>query len=72
MKAAYKHDWKAIYEIFKFWYDRGFLEENKEIVLYFMTYIYNTHEISRDKLKKMLDESKIDGGEIMSTLAQQL
>jgi len=72
MKAAYKNDWEAIYEIFNFWYDRGVVDENKEIVLYFMTYIYNTHEISRDKLKKMLDESKIDGGEIMQTLAQQM
>jgi predicted transposase/invertase (TIGR01784 family) len=37
-----------------------------------MDYIFHTHEISRDKLKNILDESKIDGGDIMYTLAQQM
>jgi predicted transposase YdaD len=71
MKAAYKHDTEAILEIFKFWYDRGFLE-NMDIVVYFLEYVSQTQDISRDQLKKMLDESKIDGGEIMPTLAQQM
>jgi predicted transposase YdaD len=71
MKAAYKHDTEAILEIFKFWYDRGFLE-NIDIVVYFLEYVSQTQDISRDQLKKMLDESKIDGGEIMPTLAQQM
>ncbi len=71
MKAAYKNDIEAIMEIFNFWHDRGFIE-NKDVVLFFLAYISHTHEISRDKLKKMLDESKIDGGEIMPTLAQQM
>jgi hypothetical protein len=31
-----------------------------------------TQDINRDQLKKMLDESNIDGGEIMPTLAQQM
>ena len=71
MKAAYKHDTEAILEIFKFWYDWGFLE-NIDIVVYFLEYVSQTQDISRDQLKKMLDESKIDGGEIMPTLAQQM
>ena len=71
MKAAYKNDTEAIMEIFNFWHDRGFIE-NKDVVLFFMAYISHTHEISRDKLKKMLDDSKIGGGEIMPTLAQQM
>jgi predicted transposase/invertase (TIGR01784 family) len=70
MKAAYKNDTEAIMEIFNFWHERGFIE-NKDIVLFFLAYISHTHEISRDKLKKMLDDSKIGGGEIMPTLAQQ-
>ena len=61
MKAAYKNDWKAIDEIFKFWYERGFVDENKDIVLYFMEYVFQTQDISWDKLKKMLADSKIDG-----------
>jgi predicted transposase/invertase (TIGR01784 family) len=71
MKAAYKDDLEAILEIFKFWYDRGFLE-NMDLVLFCLEYVSQTHEISRDQLKNMLDESKIDGGEIMPTLAQQM
>ena len=63
MKAAYKHDTEAILEIFKFWYDRGFLE-NMDIVVYFLEYVSQTQDISRNQLKKMLDDSKIDGGEL--------
>ena len=37
-----------------------------------MRYISQTQKVDRDKLKKMLDENKMDGGEIMQTLAQQL
>ena len=62
MKAAYKNDTEAIQEIFNFWYDKGFIE-NVDIVLFFLGYISHTHDITRDKLKKMLDKSKIDGGE---------
>ena len=70
MKAAYKNDTEAIGEIFNFWHERGFIE-NKDIVLFFLAYISYTHEISRDKLKDILDESKIEGGDLMPTLAQQ-
>jgi predicted transposase/invertase (TIGR01784 family) len=41
-------------------------------VIYFLEYVSQTQDISRDQLKKMLDESKIEGGEIMPTLAQQM
>jgi predicted transposase/invertase (TIGR01784 family) len=71
MKAAYKNDMEAIMEIFNFWHDRGFIE-NKDVILFFLSYISHTHELSQDKLKKMLDDSKIGGGEIMRTLAQQM
>jgi predicted transposase YdaD len=46
-------------------------EEVKRFLLDFR-YISHTQKISRKQLKKMLDESKIDGGDIMQTLAQQL
>jgi len=71
MKAAFKNDPEAVREIFRFWHERGFTE-NKDIVLFFMKYISQTQEINRDHLKKILDKSKIDGGDnIMPTLAQQ-
>ncbi|MCP4154922.1 MAG: hypothetical protein GY757_44780 [bacterium] len=34
--------------------------------------IYETKEVNWDNLEKMLEESKIEGGEIMITFAQQL
>jgi predicted transposase/invertase (TIGR01784 family) len=72
MKAALNNDRQAILEIFHFWHEKGFIEENKEMVLFFMGYIFHTHKIKLVQLTKMLDESKIYGGEIMDTLAQQL
>ena len=71
MKAAFKNDAEAILEIFNFWYEKGLLE-NKEMVLFFLAYISHTQELDREQLKKMLVESKIDGGDMMPTLAQQL
>ena len=71
MKAAFKNDTAAVREIFHFWYERGLIE-NKQMVLFFLAYIFHTQEIDRVKLEKMLEESKINGGDIMPTLAQQL
>jgi len=71
MKAALTNDRQAIQEIFQFWHEKGFLA-NREIVLFFMGYIFHTHKIKLEQLNQMLEESKIKGGEIMQTLAQQL
>ena len=72
MKAALTNDKQAILEIFHFWHEKGFIEKNKEMVLFFMGYIFHTHKIKMVQLNQMLEESKIYGGEIMETLAQQL
>jgi predicted transposase/invertase (TIGR01784 family) len=71
MKAALKNDTQTIREIFDFWHEKGLIE-NKEMVLFFLAYIYHTQKIDREQLKKMLDESKIDGGDVMQTIAQEL
>ncbi|MDQ1355571.1 MAG: hypothetical protein QG657_5881 [Acidobacteriota bacterium] len=70
MKAACKNDQGAIREIFRFWHQRGFTD-NKDIVLFFMRYISQTQDIKQDQLKEILHKTKIDGGDIMPTLAQQ-
>ncbi len=41
-------------------------------MLYFLVYISQTQDISLTRLDKMLEESKIAGGEMMQTLAQRL
>ncbi|MGD2085787.1 MAG: Rpn family recombination-promoting nuclease/putative transposase [Candidatus Aminicenantes bacterium] len=71
MKAALTNDRQAIQEIFHFWHEKGFTG-NKEMVQFFMGYIFHTHKIKLVQLNKMLEESKIEGGDLMQTLAQQL
>jgi hypothetical protein len=71
LKAAYHNDRETITELFRFWNERGFLE-NVEWVIFFIKYISQTYNLKPEKLKKMLDYSKIDGGEIMRTLEQRI
>jgi predicted transposase/invertase (TIGR01784 family) len=71
MKASFKNDWETILEIFKFWHEKVFTKE-REKILFFLVYISQTHKISINRLEKMLEESKINGGDIMQTLAEQL
>lgn len=71
MKAAYKNDLQTIDEIFRFWYEKGFVKE-KEKVLIFLAYISKTHRMPPKQLKEMLDSNKINGGELMETLAEIL
>ena len=71
MKSALTNDRQGILEIFKFWHEKGFTE-NKEMALFFMGYIAHTHKIKMVQLNQMLEESKIEGGDLMQTLAQQL
>ena len=71
MKSAFNKDMGSIREIFKFWQEKGFTG-NKEKVLFFLAYISETKDVSQGKLEKLLEESKIDGGNIMPTLADRL
>ncbi|MCP4148922.1 MAG: Rpn family recombination-promoting nuclease/putative transposase [bacterium] len=70
MKYAFSDDFKAIKRIFDFWYEKGFLEE-KEKVLICLIYITQTQNIIPEKLEEILEESHIEGGDIMPTLAQR-
>jgi len=70
MKSAFNDDLESMIEIFKFWHQMGFVS-NLDKVLFFLAYITETKDINQDQLKKILEESKIDGGEIMPTLAQR-
>jgi predicted transposase/invertase (TIGR01784 family) len=70
MKSAFNDDWGTILEIFRFWYERGFFREQDKI-LFFLIYLSETRNIGTEELKKILEENKIYGGEIMQTLAQR-
>lgn len=71
MKSAFNEDFEVIREIFKFWHESGFIRE-RENMLFFLAYLSETKDIDPEKLKKILEESQIDGGDIMQTLAQRL
>lgn len=71
LKSAYNHDLDSIKEIFKFWHKKGFIKEFDQ-ALFFLEFVYETQEVTEEGLKRMLEESDIEGGDIMQTLAQQL
>jgi len=71
MKYAYTDETEGIEEIFRFWYEKGFTEDIEDVV-FFLIYISDTKNISRDQLKKMLEDSKIEGGGIMQTLGDRM
>ena len=71
MKCAYHNDMETIEEIFKFWKRKGFIKDMNQI-LFFLTYIIETHNIGTDEIKTILEKSKIDGGKIIMNWAQQL
>jgi predicted transposase/invertase (TIGR01784 family) len=71
MKYFHSDDTESILEIFKFWHEKGFTDDVENVV-FFLIYISDTRNISVDQLKKMLEKSKIKGGEIMETLGQRL
>ncbi|MGE5339958.1 MAG: Rpn family recombination-promoting nuclease/putative transposase, partial [Candidatus Omnitrophota bacterium] len=70
MKCAFNNDLESIKEIFKFWQRKGFIKETGKII-FFLRYISATQDIEPGKLITMLEESQIDGGDIMQTLAQR-
>ena len=71
MKYAYAEETESIEAIFRFWQEKGFTRDIEDMI-FFLIYISETKKISRDHLKEMLEKSKIDGGEIMQTLADRL
>jgi predicted transposase/invertase (TIGR01784 family) len=71
MKCAFNEDFESVREIFKFWHESGFIRE-KENMLFFLAYLSETKDMDPEKLKEILEESKINGGDIMPTLAQRL
>ena len=71
MKYAYNDDHETIEGIFNFWREKGFTGDI-ENVIFFLTYISETKDLSQKQLKELLIKSKLEGGEIMETLAQRL
>lgn len=70
MKSAFKKDLETIKKIFKFWHEKGFTKD-KDKMLFFLLYISATKDMSQDTIKKIFEESKIEGGDLMPTLAQR-
>jgi predicted transposase/invertase (TIGR01784 family) len=71
MKSAYNEDMEAVKAIFKLWHEKGFIS-NKEKVIFFLIYVAYIRDIPLEQLGKTLEECKIEGGDMMQTLARQL
>ena len=71
MKGAYNEDMETVKAIFKLWHEKGFIS-NKDKVLFFLIYVAYTRDIPLEQLKKTLEESKLEGGDFMPSLAQRL
>jgi predicted transposase/invertase (TIGR01784 family) len=69
MKSISNDDLDSIVELFRFWHEKGFT--NKDKVLFFLTYISETKDIEPKELQEILEEVRIEGGDIMPTLAQR-
>ncbi len=71
MKSAYNEDMETIEAIFRLWHEKGLTEEKNKIQ-FFLTYITEIRDMPLDKLQEKLKESKIEGGDLMPSLAQRL
>jgi predicted transposase/invertase (TIGR01784 family) len=71
MKSAYNEDMEAVKAIFKLWHEKEFIS-NKEKVIFFLIYVAYIRDIPLEQLGKTLEECKIEGGDMMQTLARQL
>jgi predicted transposase/invertase (TIGR01784 family) len=71
MKSAYNEDMETVKAIFKLWHEKGFIS-NKEKVIFFLIYVAYIRDVPLEQLKKTLEECKIEGGDIMPSLAQRL
>jgi predicted transposase/invertase (TIGR01784 family) len=69
MKSVSHDDSDSILEVFRFWHEKGFI--NKDKILFFLTYISETKDIKSKELQELLEKTKIEGGDIMPTLAQR-
>ncbi|MCP5049957.1 MAG: Rpn family recombination-promoting nuclease/putative transposase [bacterium] len=66
MKSAFNRDLDAVREIFRFWREKGFLK-NRDKVFFFLAYITESIGLSYEDVTKLLNQGKINGGEIMRT-----
>jgi predicted transposase/invertase (TIGR01784 family) len=69
MKSAFHKGLDAVKKLVDFWVRKG-LEDNRELIEASLNYIVSIKKIAPETLIKILEESQIQGGEIMQSLAQ--
>ena len=70
MKSSFHRGLDSIKKSFEFWQKRGLVEDT-DFLLSSLNYIVSTKDVRPAELIKILEESEIQGGEIMPTLAQR-
>ncbi|MCP5050396.1 MAG: Rpn family recombination-promoting nuclease/putative transposase [bacterium] len=71
MKNAFNNNMDVVDEIIKFWGEKGIADTDK-LIMISLTYISEIRDIPLERLKAILEESKLGGGDIMPSLAQRL
>ena len=70
MKHVQNMDLSGIESLFRYWSETGFIH-HPELFMVCLLYISEKKDMEPEELKKLFEKSKIDGGEIMPTLAQR-
>jgi len=70
MKAAFSKNMQLIRQVFQLWHQMGFTKE-KERVTFLLIYVTATQDIPAAQLEEMLKETKLQGEDVMPTLAQR-
>ena len=61
----------VVVEIMRFWHEKGFINEEERVSLC-LHYISEIRDIPLKRLNQVLKESKIEGGNLMPSLAERL
>jgi predicted transposase/invertase (TIGR01784 family) len=70
MKSAFQKGLDTVKTLVDFWIQKG-LEDDMDLINASLNYIVSIKNITPERLIKILEESKIQGGEIMQSLAQK-
>ncbi len=69
-KDAFNKSFDILYKLSRIWAEKGLLED-VNLILASLTFIVETKDIGEEEIIKILEESKIKGGDIMPTLSQR-
>lgn len=70
LKSAFHRGLDSVRRLIEFWHEKG-LEGDIDLIMSSLNYIVSVRNIKPEKLIEILEESEIQGGEFMQSLAQR-